>query len=272
MLRSVYDDLPGSAAPPVTFAVGRLRLLLLPFAPYSARDPAQVHTLGVSLQRQRGVHAIGSDRRVEFDTFPGVLAHTPAGVDVFSESAHGGEYLALRWHGVDGPVMARRLEVAGHVQALRVARTLRRLLLAPQADPLALEQGALDLLALDPAHAPARGPGKARVAPPRMGRLLAQIASQYGQELSLQQLAASEGVPVLRLLRDFRLATGMTPHAYIVETRLQAARRMLCHSAAPLADIAAQCGFAHQSHLGSALRAALGMTPGQYRRLHGGVA
>lgn len=257
-------ELPGMAVQPVAFAAGRWLLLLLPCAPYSARDPAQVHSLGVSLQRQRGVHAIGADRRGDFDTYPGVLAQTPAGVDVFSESAHGGEYLVLRWSGEE-TMAARRLEVAGHAAALAVARKLRSLLLAPQADALALEQGALDLLALRPGQAPARAPAGC----PCMARVLERIAGEFAQPLSLEQLAAAEGMPVLRLLRDFKRATGMTPHAHIVETRVQAARVLLRQSGAPLADIALACGFAHQSHLGSALRAAVGLTPGQYRHLHG---
>ncbi|KHA75839.1 AraC family transcriptional regulator, partial [Janthinobacterium lividum] len=57
-----------------------------------------------------------------------------------------------------------------------------------------------------------------------MARVLKLIACQFGQGLTLEQLAADDGLPVLRFLRDFSRATGMTPHAYIVETRMQAVR------------------------------------------------
>lgn len=76
---------------------GALDLQLLPRVAYSARDPLQWQSLGLSLERQQGVHAIGSDRREDFDSWPGTLALTPAGVEVFSESPQGGEYLLLRW-------------------------------------------------------------------------------------------------------------------------------------------------------------------------------
>jgi AraC-like DNA-binding protein len=253
--------------PVVTHAAGGLCLQLLPNAPYSARDPVQSQSMGVSLQRQRGVHTIGSDRRVDFDTWPGVLACTPAGMDVFSESAQGGEYLVLRWRGAalsevpDQPV--RRVEMAGHRQALALALRLRRLMLATQADPLALEHAALALLSLRQACQET----PRRTARADMARVLERIACQFGQGLTLEQLAADEGLPVLRFLRDFTRATGMTPHAYIVETRMQAARSMLLEVDRPLADIACASGFAHQSHMGSAMRAALGMTPTQYRLL-----
>ncbi|MDR6609350.1 AraC family transcriptional regulator [Pseudomonas synxantha] len=244
---------------------GRLNVQLLPRAAYSARDPAQWQTLGVTLERQQGVHAIDSDRRVDFDTLPGVLAYTPVGVEVFSESTSGGEYLLLR---LDDPLAKQnlpavnhRVQSAGNRQALMLGRELRRLLLVPQADALALEQCAMGLVGL--------GNGTAntsrRVAPKAFTRVLEQIAEQFDEPLTLEQLAAAYGQNELRLLRDFTRYIGLTPHAYLVEVRLQAARRMIERTDRPLADIALDVGFAHQSHMGSAFRKHLGMTPSQYR-------
>lgn len=255
---------------------GKLELQLLPPAPYSAADPVARPTMGVALQRQRGVHAIASSRRRDFDTWPGVLAYTPAGIDVFSESAGGGEYLLARWdpqldaerdRGQLNPA-PQRLETASHGAALALGRHLRRLLLQPQRDRLALEQGALDLIGLRAPWPAALLRGSRR---PRQScvRALEKIADEFDQPLTLAQLAAGEGLSALAFLRAFNAATGMTPHAFIVETRLQAARRMLARGALPLAQIALACGFSHQSHLGSAMRAALGLTPRQYRRLYG---
>lgn len=239
---------------------GRLLLQLLPATAYSARDPAQWQTLGVTLERQRGVHAIDSDRREDFDTWPGTLALTPAGIEVFSESAMGGEYLLLRWQGATPLVPGqRRMQSPGHARALALGREARRLLLAPEADELALEQCALAFLGL-------AQPGRAAPAPaPELGQVLQQMADEYARPLSLAQLALTYGHNELRLLRDFRRAVGITPHAWITEVRLQAARRLLEHTDLPLAAVAQDCGFAHQSHLGSALRQAIGLTPRQYR-------
>jgi len=244
-----------------TLLGGNLCLQLLPRATYSARDPVQWQTLGVTLERQQGVHAIASDRREDFDTLPGTLAFTPAGVEVFSESAVGGEYLLVRWLADRPPGAAHRVQVPGHARALALGREARRRLLEPHADLLALEQCALEFAGL---QASADEPSK----PPRpqaLGPVLEHIAEHYQQPLSLTQLAAIAGQTELRLLRDFTRAIGMTPHAWIVEVRLQAARRMIEHSDLPLAAIALDAGFAHQSHMGSAFRKLLGMTPGQYR-------
>lgn len=238
-------------------------LHLLPRAAYSARDPAQWHTLGMTLERQQGVHAIDSDHRVDFDTLPGVLAQTPVGVEVFSESASGGEYLLLRMDELFArehlPSVNHRVQAAGQARALALARDLRRLLLAPQPDTLALEQGALAFVGLASQPTGTATPAKA------FTRVLEQIAEQFHQPLSLEQLAVTYGHNELRFLRDFTRAIGLTPHAYLIEVRLQAARRLIEHTDLPLASIALDAGFAHQSHMGSAFRKHLAMTPSQYR-------
>ncbi|RON39891.1 AraC family transcriptional regulator [Pseudomonas frederiksbergensis] len=241
----------------------RLCLQLLPRAAYSARDPAQWHTLGVTLERQQGVHAIDSDRRVDFDTLPGVLAHTPVGVEVFSESDSGGEYLLLRLDEQFArqhlPSVNHRVQSLGQSQALGWARTLRRLMLDPQPDGLALEHAALQLVGQASVQSDYRTPPKA------FTRVLDQIAEQFHLPLSLEQLAATYGHNELRFLRDFTRTIGLTPHAYLIEVRLQAARRMIEQTDLPLANIALDAGFAHQSHMGSAFRKHLAMTPSQYR-------
>lgn len=244
---------------------GKVSLQLLPRAAYSARDPAQSQTLGITLERQQGVHAIDSDRRVDFDTLPGVLAYTPMGVEVFSESASGGEYLLLRLDKAFAdehlPSVDHRVQSSGNRRALDLAREARRLILAPQPDVLALEHCALGLVGLAVATAePSQRPALSAFT-----RVLDLIAERFHQPLTLEHLAAEYGHNELRFLREFTRATALTPHAYLVEVRLQAARKMIEHSDLPLASIALDAGFAHQSHMGSAFRKYLAMTPSQYR-------
>ena len=245
---------------------GAVCVQLLPRAAYSAHDPAQWHTLGVSLERQKGIHAINSDHRVDFDTLPGVLAQSPIGVDVFSESMGGGEYLVLRMDRCFAdqhlPALDQRIESAGHAGALRVAQQIRRALLAPQVDHLSLEQTVLSLIELakpaqDRAH---------RLKSNALKPVLDQITELYQQPLTLEQMAETYGCNALRLLRDFTRAVGTTPHAYLVEIRLQAARHLIETTDLALAIIALEAGFAHQSHMGCAFRQHLGITPSTYRR------
>lgn len=242
-----------------------IQLELLPRAAYSVRDPRSVHSLGIALQRQQGVHAIGSDRRVDFDTWPGTLAYTPPGIDVFSESPGGGEYLLVRWTaGAAFDVeegAGQRRQWSAHGPALRRALHLRRLLMAPERDELAIEQAMFGFMTLERG----RSPAPERHLRPAYQRVLEQISAEFDQPLTIAQLAATAGRTPQAFLREFTRMVGMTPHAFIVETRLQAARVLIEREAAPLSLIAAECGFTHQSHMGVAFRKVLGQSPGAYR-------
>ena len=63
----------------------------------------------------------------------------------------------------------------------------------------------------------------------------------------------------------FRQRYGVTPFAFQRNLRVERARDALKHGES-LADAAAETGFADQSHLGRAVRAVMGATPGHYRQ------
>ncbi|HHA2875850.1 TPA: helix-turn-helix domain-containing protein [Stenotrophomonas maltophilia] len=82
---------------------------------------------------------------------------------------------------------------------------------------------------------------------------------------ALQELASLAGMSRYQLIRAFRRATGLTPHAWQIDQRIQEARRRLCEGQA-LAVVAHALGFADQSHFQRVFKAHAGATPGQYRR------
>jgi AraC-like DNA-binding protein len=90
------------------------------------------------------------------------------------------------------------------------------------------------------------------------------LVENLGDKVTLDELAATSGLPPFRLLRAFQQSVGLTPHAYQTQTRIRAACRLL-RSQQPLADIAVTTGFADQAHLTRTFKAIMGMTPGQYR-------
>jgi len=98
------------------------------------------------------------------------------------------------------------------------------------------------------------------------GRILDYIEDQLDTQIHLEELASLADMSLLRFLRSFTHATGSTPHAYITERRLQKARHLLKNSNLSIADIAADCGFSHQSHLGTHFKSGLGVSPLQYRK------
>ncbi|MFZ6722595.1 helix-turn-helix domain-containing protein [Undibacterium sp. Ji49W] len=250
-------------------------LELLPAAPYSVNGVSYCPSLGLAFARQTGVHAIDSDVRQDFDAWPGDLALAATGLPVFSESSHGGEYLLMH---VTKPDLQPDLHTTlprqifrGDKQAVTLAMQLRYLLHQTNCDPLLLEEKAglflqrgLKLASLASQHsATANDYAADRTL---HGRILDYIEDSLDTQIHLEELASLADMPLLRFLRSFTHATGSTPHAYITERRLQKARHLLKNSNASIADIAADCGFAHQSHLGSHFKSRLGASPLQYRK------
>lgn len=272
MIRTVQPIVYHGISRTTSVAAG-LTVELLARAPYSARDNPQRASLGMALERQTGVHAIGTDRREDFDTWTGTLSFTPPGMDVFSESATGGEYLVVRWDAADGSDSARagpaRPQRTAPPALLQQALALRALLVcrAPAAQVQARVQ--LLLVGLDALRAPARTAQGLADLRPLYARVLERIDDEIGhpgEDLSLATLSASVQHTPLAFLRHFKQLTGMTPHAYVNERRLQRARHLLHAPHGTLADVAATAGYASQSHMGTAMLKALGLTPSAYRR------
>lgn len=94
----------------------------------------------------------------------------------------------------------------------------------------------------------------------RIARLKAMIDDDVAGEHSLQSLADEAGLSRFQTLRAFARATGLTPHAYLIERRTLLARRLIL-AGNPLADAAAASGFADQSHMTRAFRNRYGLTP-----------
>jgi AraC-like DNA-binding protein len=90
------------------------------------------------------------------------------------------------------------------------------------------------------------------------------LHARLSEDIDLEELASFSGVDRFRLNRAFQSAFGTSPHAYLVRLRLRAARRLLALGERPAA-VAAEVGFADQSHLGRWFRRAYGVTPAAYR-------
>lgn len=100
-----------------------------------------------------------------------------------------------------------------------------------------------------------------RVFRPEIARARALIDDDPTAAITLADLAEVSGLSRFQLLRGFARATGLTPHAYIVQRRVEAARRLVAEGSS-LADAAAGSGFADQSHMTRAFTSRFGWTPG----------
>jgi len=79
----------------------------------------------------------------------------------------------------------------------------------------------------------------------------------------LAELAILADLSRFQTLRAFARLTGLTPHAYVTQRRLDATRRLI-RAGVPLAAAAAEAGFADQSHMHRIFVARHGYTPGAY--------
>lgn len=91
------------------------------------------------------------------------------------------------------------------------------------------------------------------------------IAADLTAPLRLAALAGAAGVTRFQVIRDFRHATGMTPGRYVRDRRVRKACELI-GAGLPLAAIAADAGFADQSHMTRAFKTVKGVTPAAYRQ------
>jgi AraC family transcriptional regulator len=86
-------------------------------------------------------------------------------------------------------------------------------------------------------------------------------------ELSVKEMAQTVGLSQYHFSRMFKQSTGMAPHQYVMQQRLELAKQLLKQPELPMSDIAYQCGFANQSHLSKSFRNNFGISPKFYRTL-----
>ena len=99
----------------------------------------------------------------------------------------------------------------------------------------------------------------------RLKRTLECIAYRYAEPLSLGELAAQAGVSKFHFARLFRRATGTTPYRYLVDRRLDAAKRMLKTTDLAIEEIARRSGFFRANHFSTQFSQRCGVSPREYR-------
>jgi AraC-like DNA-binding protein len=121
------------------------------------------------------------------------------------------------------------------------------------------------LLSAHAAAGPAGGPSPVRKAPDAVGTVRDLLGERLADPPTLAELAALTGLSQFALLRAFRAATGLPPHAYLNQLRVRRARRLL-DDGLPAAEVAAQTGFADQAHLTRHFKRVVGVPPAAYQR------
>ncbi|HEY1931649.1 MAG TPA: AraC family transcriptional regulator [Acetobacteraceae bacterium] len=94
-------------------------------------------------------------------------------------------------------------------------------------------------------------------------QVLELMHQEFRDSIRLMDLAKTAGLTVFQLIGLFRHATGLTPHSYLVQLRLNAARQQLKQGVS-LAEAATASGFYDQSALTRHFKRSYGITPGQF--------
>lgn len=102
-------------------------------------------------------------------------------------------------------------------------------------------------------------------APSRLHALAAFLDEHAADELSLETLCVQSGYSPGHLIRAFKQYFGLTPHAYLVNRRIQLGQSELKHGTA-IADAALSTGFSDQAHFQRTFKRLVAATPNQYRR------
>ncbi len=109
--------------------------------------------------------------------------------------------------------------------------------------------------------------GRSAVAGLDIGRLDAYIVEHLARRITVIELAQVACLSPSHFHAQFKDSVGLTPHQYLLKTRLDHAARLLRESPLPLVRIAEECGFSSQSALTTAMRRYLGLTPKRLRGL-----
>ena len=99
----------------------------------------------------------------------------------------------------------------------------------------------------------------------RLRRAIEFMHDNFSRELALEEIASAAYLSEYHFARLFKQITGVTPHVYLANLRLERARKLLADTALPISEIAAMVGYQSQSHFSKMFRSVTGITPRSYR-------
>lgn len=134
-----------------------------------------------------------------------------------------------------------------------------------QVDSLLLAMQAHLLKAYAPAPQ-ALAVSRGGLAPWQLRKAKAMIEARVESGVCVEEIARECRLSRSYFSRAFKHSTGVPPHGWLAARRVEKAKQLLAEGDVRIADVAAECGFADQSHLTRSFSAHLGITPAAWRR------
>ena len=103
----------------------------------------------------------------------------------------------------------------------------------------------------------------------RLKRVVDYIDNHLSAKITLLDLAAIAGLSRMHFASQFRKATGVRPHEYLLTRRVRRAEELLRDSTLPIVEIALAVGFQTQAHFTTVFKRLVGCTPCRWRAING---
>ncbi len=101
----------------------------------------------------------------------------------------------------------------------------------------------------------------------RLRRVREYIDWHLAHAITLMDLANAAGLSKMHFAAQFRRATGLRPHEFVLRRRVERSQELLLRSDLPLVQIALSSGFETQSHYSAVFKRMVGETPARWRAL-----
>ena len=96
--------------------------------------------------------------------------------------------------------------------------------------------------------------------------MVAYVEANLAEPISLADLAVVAGMSRMYFASQFRAATGLKPHDYVLRKRIERAQHLLSGTSEALVEVALAVGFQTQAHFTTVFKKLVGATPRRWRR------
>lgn len=97
------------------------------------------------------------------------------------------------------------------------------------------------------------------------------IYEQFGEPLTVAELARLVNYSRFHFSREFQRATGVTPGRFLAAVRMQEAKRLLLTSSLGVAEVAARVGYSSVGTFSAKFKNTVGLSPSAYRAVASGL-